>query len=89
MNGADGFGKGLLRKRKNHKGGLELYQMVESRQGFQMWRKASGVKTQREVRGSQESKNIDERILMHMYEGNCMPNYLSNLGSHTHIYYLH
>lgn len=41
-----------------------------------------------EVRGSQES-NIDERILMRMFEGNFMSNYFSVLGSHMYIYYLH
>lgn len=88
MNGADGFGKGLLRRRKNRKGGIELGWMVESRQGFQTWRKASGIKAWRCVRGSQES-NSDQRILMHTFEGNCMSNYISILGSHTYIYYLH
>lgn len=88
MNGADGFGKGLLRKRKNHKGGVQLGWMVESRQGFQTWSKASGVKAWRCVRGSQES-NIGERILVYIFEGNCMSNYLSILSSHIYIYYLH
>lgn len=87
MNGADGFGKGLLKKRKNHKG-VELGWMMESRQGFQTWRKTSGVKDWRCVRGSQES-NIDETTVMHMFGGNFMSNYFSVLGSHMYIYYLH
>lgn len=51
-NAADGFGEAFFRKRQSYTGGVGLGWMVESRQGFQIRRKAS-VKAWRWERSSQ------------------------------------
>lgn len=70
----------------SYKGGMGLGCIGESKQNFQIRRKASLEEWRREE--SKPEININKRILC-IFEGNCICTYLSIPGSHMYICCLH